>query len=890
MAVIKCKMCGGDLELTEGMTVAECEYCGTKQTVPNVDSEKKFTMFNRANRLRLANEFDKAAGIYENIIAEFNQEPEAYWGLVLCKCGIEYVDDPVSGKKIPTCHRASFNSVLEDSDFEQACENADAVARHMYRDEAKMIEEIRKGIIEVSGKEAPYDIFICYKETDGDGNRTIDSVLAQDVYDALTEKGYRVFFSRITLEDKLGAEYEPYIFAALNSAKIMLAFGTDYENYNAVWVKNEWSRFLKLMSQDKTKHLIPCYKGIDAYDMPKEFTKFQAQDMGKVGAVQDLLRGIEKLLPSKQLRDSKTNGDNNNSKSPYYIETENYLKRGRLHLEDGEWEEAYDCFEHARICSASDYQSLIASIGCICTELGIHQIEEFVEGTQILSESVSHEQALSLVELKAGQLCLEKEDWELADKHFDKAIEKDPECSSAYIGKLMAKYHITCEEDIADILSGKNIDIAADVNYKRALRFADSQLKENLEQIKQKILDKETENQRKREAEEAENQRKYEAEVRSRQKWLEQAAPLQGMISAGMDYTACVRSDGTVLATGKYGYVSDDAEWTYVASIAANNLVGLRYDGSVVKKYDLSDIGALDDKGQNFVRKDGVVICGGKIDKNWKEIVAISTGFKHRVGLCKNGAVVALGDNKFGQCNVSSWRDMASIFTSDDLTVGLRRNGTVIATGRNEDGQCNVSSWTNIVDIAVTDAFVVGLRSDGTVVNTLPRPGYQRKVSAWTDTWTDIAAIAANTAFIIGVRYDGTVVGTETGKYINFYSEYNISSWTDIVAVAASRWHHIVGIRADGTVVAAGANKDGQCNVFDWKLFDNLDTLPAEKEAYRKVQEPWQPLLLKKYEELHDLRCDRAYLNDALFAGKRKKELDNRMAALEAEICKLKGK
>lgn len=76
----------------------------------------------------------------------------------------------------------------------------------------------------------------------------------------------------------------------------MLAIGTDYEYYNAVWVKNEWSRFLKLMIADKTKYLIPCYKGIDAYDMPREFARLQAQDLGKLGAVQDLLRGMEKLL------------------------------------------------------------------------------------------------------------------------------------------------------------------------------------------------------------------------------------------------------------------------------------------------------------------------------------------------------------------------------------------------------------------------------------------------------------------------------------------------------------------------------------------------------------------------------------------------------------------
>ena len=276
-------------------------------------------------------------------VADFPEEAEAYWGLVLCRYGIEYVDDPATGRKVPTCHRSSFDSILEDSDFEQACENADPIARRVYRDEAKTIEDIRKGIVEVSGKEPPYDIFICYKETDEKGERTVDSVIAQDVYDALTEKGYRVFFSRITLEDKLGTEYEPYIFAALNSAKVMLAFGTDYEYFSAVWVKNEWSRYLKLMAHDKTRHLIPCYKGIDAYDMPKEFAHLQAQDMGKVGATQDLLRGIEKLMPKEQPaaavqeRVIVTGGADNKINS--------LLDRGNMALEDRDWESASKFFE-----------------------------------------------------------------------------------------------------------------------------------------------------------------------------------------------------------------------------------------------------------------------------------------------------------------------------------------------------------------------------------------------------------------------------------------------------------------------------------------------------------------------------------------------------------------
>ena len=363
MATIKCKMCGGDLNVTEGMTVAECEYCGTKQTVPNVDNEKKLTLFSRANRLRLACEFDKAAGVYENVVSEFPTEAEAYWGLVLCRYGIEYVDDPATGKKVPTCHRSSFDSILEDSDFEQACENADAIARRVYRDEAKTIEDIRKGILEVSGKEPPYDIFICYKETDDSGERTVDSVLAQDVYDALTDKGYRVFFSRITLEDKLGTEYEPYIFAALNSAKVMLVFGSDYEYFNAVWVKNEWSRFLKLMVQDKNKHLIPCYKNVDAYDMPKEFQKLQGQDMGKVGAVQDLLRGIDKLLGRKATAPAPQAEE---EPAPARPNVAALLERGELSLEDRNWEKARALFDQALNLSPRCAEAYLGLAQCAC--------------------------------------------------------------------------------------------------------------------------------------------------------------------------------------------------------------------------------------------------------------------------------------------------------------------------------------------------------------------------------------------------------------------------------------------------------------------------------------------------------------------------------------------
>lgn len=363
--IIKCKMCGGDLDFEPGSTVCECEYCGSKQTIPSADSEKKTNLFNRANRLRMNSEFDKASAVYEQIVAEFPEEAEAYWGLCLCAYGIEYVDDPATGSKIPTCHRTLPTSIMEDSNFEQACDYADPVARKVYREEAKTIDRIQKDILSIVQNETPYDVFICYKETAEDGSCTEDSVLAQDVYEALTAKGLKVFFSRITLEDKLGTQYEPYIYAALSSAKVMLAFGTTYEYYDAVWVKNEWSRFLGMMKADKRKVLIPCFKGLDAYDMPKEFKGLQAQDMAKLGWMQDLVRGVEKLCGKGGTASSAPNTVVQKTVVQEVQESgkaDNLMKRVYLYLEDEDFEKASEYIDKVLDVDAEYAPAYVAQI------------------------------------------------------------------------------------------------------------------------------------------------------------------------------------------------------------------------------------------------------------------------------------------------------------------------------------------------------------------------------------------------------------------------------------------------------------------------------------------------------------------------------------------------
>ena len=340
--VFKCKMCGGDIEVVEGSNIGKCLYCKSTMTLPCVDNEKLLNLYNRANNLRLSNEFDKAYGVYETILEIDENQLEAHWGLILCRYGVEYVDDPKTKKKMITCHRTKYESVLTDPDYKIIISKAYGDALNIYKEEAKTISNIQKKALEISNNEEDYDIFICYKEGDINGDRTPDSVIAQDIYNKLTDLNYKVFFARITLADKLGEEYEPYIFSALNSSKVMLVVGTNTDNLNSVWVKNEWSRYLDLIKKKKKKVLIPVYSKMDAYELPEEFSMLQALCIDKVGSMQDLITAVGKIINKKSTD----------------IDSDMYQKFKQMMLEEErekqeELSKRYDVIEKRNKCSTS---------------------------------------------------------------------------------------------------------------------------------------------------------------------------------------------------------------------------------------------------------------------------------------------------------------------------------------------------------------------------------------------------------------------------------------------------------------------------------------------------------------------------------------------------------
>ncbi len=389
MAFYKCKMCGGTIEFEAGDTIGVCDSCGTRQTLPRLDDDRRANLYDRANHFRRNNEFDKAARIYEQILEDDVTDAEAYWSLVLCRYGIEYVEDTVTHKRVPTVNRTQYTSIFDDENYKSALNYADSFQQAIYKDEATAINDIQKGILSISQKEKPFDVFICYKETDQNGRRTQDSVLANELYHQLTQEGLKVFFSRITLEDKLGTAYEPYIFAALNSAKVMVVLGTKPEYFNAVWVKNEWSRFLTIVKQSGGKKvLIPAYRDMDPYDLPEEFSHLQALDMSKLGFMQDLIRGIRKIInanePGQVSRENTPVNAGNTSAAPL-------LRRAFMFLEDEEWDKADEFCEQVLNIEPENAQAYLAKL---MAELEVSKQEDLQNCEDPFDDSYNFEKAI----------------------------------------------------------------------------------------------------------------------------------------------------------------------------------------------------------------------------------------------------------------------------------------------------------------------------------------------------------------------------------------------------------------------------------------------------------------------------------------------------------------
>ena len=846
MAVIKCKMCGGSLDIKEGMTVATCEYCGTEQTLPRLDDDRKANLYDRANHFRRNNDFDKAMGIYESILNEDNTDSEAYWSLVLCRYGIEYVEDPATHKRVPTVNRAQFTSIFDDEDYKAAIKNADTLQRGIYEAEAKAINEIQKGILEISAKEEPFDCFISFKETDAQGRRTRDAVLAQDLYNELTKEGFKVFFAPVTLEDKLGTAYEPYIFAALNSSKVMVVLGTKPEHFNAVWVKNEWSRYLALIKGGAKKTLIPAYRDMDPYDLPEEFSHLMAQDMSKLGFMQDLIRGIKKLIGTEEPKQTVKETVAQTVVSGTSAGSQ--IKRGNMALEDHEWDKADSFFEEALNLDPECAEAYIGKL------LAKEKKPGFASWLASQKNKYSSANTNTLYAVRNEQHHAE----EKARKYSILGYLEMAEISKLYEFDTHYESELNCRNEQR---TNQRKELSENVLLNRAKQYAKgetkTQLEEGLAEI-EAVLNERVENARKAdEANKARVESAYAAHTLradEKAKQLRKAADEKREVdyksasaaaAAAVDVSALKAAMKSLLALEDY---KDSHELAVkcqakidgireaqlnsvkkktkkvltiagiaaalIAILAAVFIFFIRPSTMYKNAQEYEQNGEITKAAIAYGKAGNFKDAHEKSFALWNAAAVrdtISAGDNHTVGLKSDGTVVAVGNNDDGQCDVSKWTDIVAISAgmpaSSPHTVGLKADGTVVAVGENGHGQCDVSDWTDIVAISAGRFHTVGLKSDGTVVAVGDNDDGQCNVS----NWTDIVAISAVDNHTVGLKSDGTVVAVGD----NDYGVCDVSEWTDIVAISAGILH-TVGLKSDGTVVAVGNNGDGQCDVSEW--------------------------------------------------------------------------
>ena len=818
--IIKCKMCGGDIEFTPGETYGTCEYCGSTSTIPKAEDEAKLNRYNRANHFRRQCEFDKALAAYEKLLEQDDTDAEAHWGAVISRYGIEYVEDPATGRRVPTCHRVQVASILADADYLAAVENApDAESRRLYEAQAAEIAEIQKGILAISANEKPGMRHRAAQAEEegavgpgaasllkrarlfmgdgafGDAATYLDRVLDIDPECA------EVYAAKVCVKCGLRRETElagtPYLYDELPDWKKALRFANPrqkavYEGYAAAVHE-------RVAQQQRDR----------AYDCAMEMATNPKASRKKLDDELEEYRNGCSWHENIQMHGSRRDGAQENEQrfdravqanDPGKISKQRYLTAEEMFRAIGD-ERAAACAEQ---CQRLARQAELAATGkkrnCIIGAVILTAtVAAFLVVTKVIIPGNHYEKAEAL--LAEGQYQQASEAFAQAGSYKDAA------------SRVLEPYYVQ-----AEALQAAGQHQQASEAFAQAGRYKDAvqRRKETSYAAAEALLAAGQYQQASDAFAQAGNykdaaERTYYVQAEAllaagdergaaiylatidchdalKQSYAIRYSGAEASISAGDDHTVGLKQDGTAVAVGwNYRGRCNVSDWRDIVAVeaGATHTVGLKRDGTVV---------AVGDNGE------------GQCDvSGWQDIVAASAGFYYTVGLKRDGTVVATGWNLFGVCNVSSWRKIVAVATGGDYTVGLKRDGTVVAVGRNDDGQCEVSGWSDIVAVAAGGSHTVGLKRDGTVV-AVGDNGYGKcDVSGW----SDIVAVAAGYYHTVGLKRDGTVVAvgnTESGRC-------NVSGWSDIVAIAAGK-SYTVGLKRDGTVVAAGVGSE--CDVSGW--------------------------------------------------------------------------
>lgn len=253
----KCKSCGALLDMTKAHDgTVQCEYCHTVWTVPKDETGEAVRAFLRMGEHELdVCKFGDAFASYQKAANLAEDEPEAHFGMALAEECVQYLQDEVNKRLQPIVHRSDGGVFSQNKHYRRAVSLATETQRKTYEERARAIDDIRTKFAALKKSGIGYDCFICVKVTEeqdkNDKNQpprhTEDSHMASTLYHKLKEDGYRPFYSEEEIAARTGVDYEAFILYALYTSPCMLIVCTDESYLQTPWVKNEYTRFLRML-------------------------------------------------------------------------------------------------------------------------------------------------------------------------------------------------------------------------------------------------------------------------------------------------------------------------------------------------------------------------------------------------------------------------------------------------------------------------------------------------------------------------------------------------------------------------------------------------------------------------------------------------------------------
>ena len=253
----KCLSCGN-------ISFEECFWC--KSTHLDIVSDNKYKCkscgninykltdndkFIMASTYIARYNYEKADRIYQELSesTDIKTKIQALYGRLLAFFGVTYIKD-FNGSLVVTNYRPEFSSITECSYYKD-------IINSQYKDEYinklnELDTEYKRIKLELD-KGNKYDIFICTKislktkENPNIEGYTQDSKYANILYDELTKKGLKVFYSDKVLS---GIDYDAQIYSALMRSEKMLIISSDREYLESAWVQSEWERWINFIKED----------------------------------------------------------------------------------------------------------------------------------------------------------------------------------------------------------------------------------------------------------------------------------------------------------------------------------------------------------------------------------------------------------------------------------------------------------------------------------------------------------------------------------------------------------------------------------------------------------------------------------------------------------------